>query len=179
MRRRFALRAEILRSLHQPVAEEHLPEAIDRHASRQRILRADKPASQSQPVVRPRFWHRRQHRGNAAVDSLSLGVIGAALQHEGRPRLRQFLHHHQQSQWQASSAAFSPLQLAQCLPCLLRGRRMRLRREMHCGSSAAAPRFAFAAGLPRSETRNPGRTESQSAQRSAELCKSALRRSAL
>ena len=32
MRRQFALSAEIFRGLHQPGTEEHLPEAVDRHA---------------------------------------------------------------------------------------------------------------------------------------------------
>ena len=113
MRRRFTLRAEILRCLHQPGTEEHLPEAIDSHARRERVFGADKPARESKPVVRPGFRHRRQHRGNAALDSLAWSVIGAALQHitpAAAPAVPA-----SPSPWctAASSAALLALQLAQ------------------------------------------------------------------
>ena len=51
MRRRLALRAEVLGRLHEAGAEVHLPEPVDRHPRSQRIRRIDKPLREAQPVA--------------------------------------------------------------------------------------------------------------------------------
>ena len=50
----FSLRSEILRSLHNPGAEQLLPKPVNRHAGRQRIGRIDQPLRQAQPIARVR-----------------------------------------------------------------------------------------------------------------------------
>ena len=62
LQRPLALRAEILHGLHHAGAEVHLPEAIHRHARRQRIGRIDQPFREAQPVVRCALRQRRQVR---------------------------------------------------------------------------------------------------------------------
>ena len=56
---RLALGAEVLDRLHQPGAEEHLPDAVHRHAGRQRIGRVDQPSGECQPVGLRRLQRRR------------------------------------------------------------------------------------------------------------------------
>ena len=66
MRRRLALRAELLARAHQADAEHRLPRAIDDDARRQRIARIDQPARQGHAirgaVVRERVERRRHAR---------------------------------------------------------------------------------------------------------------------
>ena len=51
MRRRLAADAEVVGRLHQPAAEVILPDAIDHHAGRQRIVGAREPLGQFQPAA--------------------------------------------------------------------------------------------------------------------------------
>ena len=57
---------EVFGRPHEPRAEEHLPVAVDRHASRERVGRIDQPAGKSQPV-----WLRgvRRHGGKTGRHS--------------------------------------------------------------------------------------------------------------
>ena len=69
--RPFALSAEILGRLDEAGAEEHLPEAIDRHAGRQRVARVDQPARRAEPVGRRRRLGRRTAGGAGTPGSTS------------------------------------------------------------------------------------------------------------
>ncbi len=86
MRRPLALRAEVLDRLHQARAEEHLPEPVDRHARRQRIVRVDEPAGEAEPVVRhPLVAAASDSRpGTPGADLLARLVVLAAEQHVRR-----------------------------------------------------------------------------------------------
>ena len=52
VRRHFGLRAKILGRLHQSDAEQLLPEAIDRHPRRQRLIGRHQPAGETQAIRR-------------------------------------------------------------------------------------------------------------------------------
>ena len=67
-----------------PGAEELEPEAVDRHAGRQRVVRGDQPLGQAQPVDRRARRKRRQERGHAPADLLASLVVFAALEQERR-----------------------------------------------------------------------------------------------
>jgi hypothetical protein len=56
-----------------------MPEAVHDDAGGERVLRADNPACESQPVIRPSFRHRRQLQKysyllNGAWAALSAGI---------------------------------------------------------------------------------------------------------
>ena len=91
MRRRFALRAEVGRSLYQPGAEELLPEAVHRHARSQRMLRADEPLGEVEAVGRAGLGQRREHGGDVRPDLLAGLVVLAAQHHEAVAGLLQIL----------------------------------------------------------------------------------------
>ena len=61
VRRRLALRAEVVQNLRQARAEEHLPQAVDEHAGGERIVRIRHPASQVQAAQPPAVGGQRAH----------------------------------------------------------------------------------------------------------------------
>ena len=159
MRRLLALRAEVVDGFYQPGAEKRLPQAVDRHAGGQRVFLADDPAGQPQAVVGSILRQGRQNGRNAAPHFFQRRVIGAALQHVGRPRLGQFLHHHH-----GGNAGLEPefllLERAPLFPLAPARRRAPRRPERRRAASGAAPRCVPGAGSRRSgegDRRRPGR----------------------
>ena len=88
------LAAEILGALHQPEAEERLPESVDSHPREQRVIGIDKPPREAEAISRLIGRKRRQRGGCVRLDLLSPLVVVAPLEHVGRLRLRQLPHHH-------------------------------------------------------------------------------------
>ncbi len=91
---RTALTAKIFRGADQPAAKTNLPKTIHRHAGRQRMLGADQPTSQAQPVAGLIRGPRRQGGRRIGLDGIPRGVVGPAPQQIRGPRLGKFLHHH-------------------------------------------------------------------------------------
>ena len=94
MRRRLPLAAEIFRRANQPGAETHLPQPVDRHAGRQRMIVGGEPAGQPQPIIRLAGGKRRQHGGCAGGDSLGRHVVSAPREQKRLSRLGHFSHDH-------------------------------------------------------------------------------------
>ena len=78
VRRRFALRAEILRRFHNPDSEVLLPNSIDRDPGRQRIVCIDQPARQRQSVQRRALRQRMKHRRSRGCDDFAFAQKPAA-----------------------------------------------------------------------------------------------------
>ena len=89
----FAVDAEILGRLHQPRAEDLLPEAVHRHPRGERMLRPQQPVGETEPVPRQVGRHGRQERGRRRLDFLAALVVIAAEEHVGLGRLGRLLHH--------------------------------------------------------------------------------------
>ena len=80
--------AEILGRLHESDPEKRLPEPVDRHAGEQGMVGIDQPAGEPEAVLRLIRWKRRQDGGCVGFHGLAPLVVIAALEHEGRVRLR-------------------------------------------------------------------------------------------
>ena len=91
MARPFALRAEVVRGLHEAVAEEHGPIAVHGDAGGERILFRDQPSREGQ-TIRGACGQRGQERGRCGRHLLALGPEVAAHEHEGVPRRIHLLH---------------------------------------------------------------------------------------
>ena len=72
VRRRLALDAEVLGRLDQARAEMVLPDPVDGHAGRQRVVGTSQPARQAEAVARRAGGQRRQARRDARLDLLAL-----------------------------------------------------------------------------------------------------------
>ena len=94
----FALDAEILGSLDDADAEEKLPVAVHRHASRKRIFRADDPTRQRETIGRRVGGKRREGGGNAGINAIARLVVLPANMHERLTRLGRLFHHHHRRQ---------------------------------------------------------------------------------
>ena len=93
----LALGAEVLGGLDEPGAEEHLPDAVDRHAGRQRVVGIDEPRREAEPVAAARRSAAAaagRHAGRTFAPWL---VVLAADQHVRLARRRHLLHHHRRS----------------------------------------------------------------------------------
>src|SRR4051812_16327145 len=64
----FTLRSKILRRLDETAAEELLPLAVDLNARGQRIIAADEPLRQAEPVARQVLRERRDERRDVRPD---------------------------------------------------------------------------------------------------------------
>ena len=88
------LAAEILGRLHEPDAEERLPEPVDRHPRQQRMVRIDEPAGEAQPVLRLVGREGGQHFRCVRLNRCATHAVFAPFEHIGHLRLRQFPHDH-------------------------------------------------------------------------------------
>src|SRR5437870_3529150 len=94
MRWQLSLAAEIFRRRDKPATEVHRPDAIDRHARRERIAPVNEPARKSETI----FWQVRRERKNTFrrswLDWLAPRIVSTTLQQKCLPTLRHFFHHH-------------------------------------------------------------------------------------
>ena len=89
----FPVDAEILGGLHQPGAEDLLPEAVHRHAGGERMLGPQQPLGETEAVPRQLGRHGRKERGRRRLDFFPPLVVIAAEEHVGLGRLGALLHH--------------------------------------------------------------------------------------
>ena len=82
MRGKLAADSEVAGGAHQPRAEDLLPEAVDHHAGRQRMLGPDQPLRQAKPVLGQVGRHRRQCVGRVRLDRVAALVVLAAVEHD-------------------------------------------------------------------------------------------------
>src|SRR4051812_18336929 len=82
MRRPFALRTEVFAGFDQAASEVLLPNPVDRNARRERIVLADQPLGEAEPVRRRVRRHTAQYGGHAAVYLLVLIGESSADAHE-------------------------------------------------------------------------------------------------
>src|SRR6266699_1136694 len=78
MRGASALRAEILGRLDDAASEKLLPEAIHGGARGERIVLANQPACEAEPVRHLALRQRRQRRGRVRIYQVTLAEEGAA-----------------------------------------------------------------------------------------------------
>ena len=93
MRRRFALRAEILDRLHNAPPKVLLPKTIYDHARGQRIVRVHQPICQSEAIGRIGGIERVQHRRRRGVHLFALAQVSTARPEKGFARIFEFFHH--------------------------------------------------------------------------------------
>ena len=115
VRRRGALRAEVLHGRDDAPSEDHLPEAVHGHPRRERMRRIRQPAGQAEAVVGQALGERRQRAGQAGLDTVAGGVEGPADQHVRRAHVLALVHHHDRRQRRHVVLAFQA-QLAEILP---------------------------------------------------------------
>src|SRR5262249_14998388 len=84
----LTLSAEVVARRHQARAEALLPEAIDRDASRKRILRSEQPLGEAESVLAGARRQRRQEAWRVALDLRTLLIVLAALEHVRGPLVR-------------------------------------------------------------------------------------------
>src|SRR5262249_420120 len=85
MRRRLALRAEVLGGPHQTGSEDLMPEAIPGAASRRGMRWIDQPFRQAEPIARQGGGHWRKHGRRAGLDFIARLIVLAT---EENVRLR-------------------------------------------------------------------------------------------
>src|SRR5262245_2774816 len=90
MRWPLALPPEILRRLDQPCAEVKLPDAVDVHATGERIGRIDEPFRETQPIVRQSRPHPREFGWHIRLHSLARLVVLPSNENMRRPRRGNF-----------------------------------------------------------------------------------------
>ena len=78
MRRRRALRSEVLAGLDQAASEQLLPQAVDDDARHERVVRIDEPSRKTQAVGWQVVAHRVQRPRRARIHALALGREAAA-----------------------------------------------------------------------------------------------------
>ncbi len=67
---------QILRRHNDALAEEFLPESVDRHAGRERVGRVNQPLGKTESVARCSLRHRVQLGGRGCFDRCTLLVVG-------------------------------------------------------------------------------------------------------
>ena len=87
------MEAEVFVGLHEPGAEELLPEPVGRHASREGMLLRHEPRREIEPRGRLalRQTERREERRRAAGHLLARLVVGSPQHHEAVSHLRQIV----------------------------------------------------------------------------------------
>ena len=76
----FAGDAEVAAGTNKTRAKHFLPEAIDRHAARERVILQQQPLRESQTVSRRGLWKRRQDLGGVGLHLVLAPVVFAAVQ---------------------------------------------------------------------------------------------------
>jgi len=92
--RRLGLRTEVLRRLHEAVAEELFPSAVHPHTRGQWIFRRHQPLREAEAIRRRASGERRQHSRHARADLVAFLVVFTTHEDESVAGLRDFLHHH-------------------------------------------------------------------------------------
>ncbi len=90
----FPLRPEVFGRLDESDAEKLLPESIDRHSCRQRMIRHHQPPGQTQAIVRVLARHRRQRLRRPRLNFFAQFVIFTSKQNVRCPRCDHLAQHH-------------------------------------------------------------------------------------
>src|SRR5712692_9477100 len=94
MRWPVSLGTKVLYRLDKSRAKVHLPEAIYRDASCQRVCAVYQPARQAQTVIGPPSGHRRENGRDTRRDPVARIVVRPALKYKRIARLALGHHHH-------------------------------------------------------------------------------------